>query len=208
MDEKKYKQSIDDYIGKEKLFNNELKGRIVNGISERKRKKGMIQMVKKLTPIMVLLLLVGGGTIFYLISTKPENQMLSQGEENVVTPVTGAEENRNLNEAQHEQLRETLNLSLRVIRAMINKDYEYLEGIIDPTVKLNRENNTITYGDGSYEIPLMDEFDYNHFEFRAYIVEEDKILIILGVNNVSYEFSFVEDQENSGNYLLKSLITN
>lgn len=26
---------------------------------------------------------------------------------------------------------------------MINKDYEYLEGILAPTVKLNKEHNTI-----------------------------------------------------------------
>ena len=38
---------------------------------------------------------------------------------------------------------------------MINKDYEYLEGILAPTVKLNKENKTISYGD-SNEIPIRD----------------------------------------------------
>lgn len=39
---------------------------------------------------------------------------------------------------------------------MINKDYEFLEGILDPTVKLNKENNTISYGD-SNEIPIREK---------------------------------------------------
>lgn len=38
---------------------------------------------------------------------------------------------------------------------MINKDYEFLEGILDPTVKLNKENNTISYVD-SNEISIRD----------------------------------------------------
>ncbi|WP_336045979.1 hypothetical protein [Solibacillus ferritrahens] len=156
---------------------------------------------------MILLLLIGSATIFHLISSKPENQMISQGEEKLATSVTGTEQNRDLSEAQHEQLKETLNLSLRAISAMINKDYEYLEEIIAPTVKLNKENNTISFGD-SNEIPIRDSFDYNNFEFRAYMVQEDTVLIILGVNNVSYEFSFVEHKGKSGNYLLKSIYTN
>ena len=39
---------------------------------------------------------------------------------------------------------------------MINKDCEFLEGILDPTVKLNKENNTISYGD-SNEIPIREK---------------------------------------------------
>ncbi|MFJ7828540.1 hypothetical protein [Psychrobacillus sp. NPDC096623] len=209
MDEKKFKESIDDYIGDEKLFNEQLKGRILNKIRIKKQKRVAIYMFRKLAPIMVLFLVIVGGTVFYLISSTTEKQVVSSPKEvDLVVPTQGNEgsSSTSLDEIDHERLRETLNLSFRIISAMINKDYEYLESVIDPSVNLNKENNSFTFSESTYEQPLIENFDYNNFEYRGYHFEEDKVRIILGVNNVSYEFELVEGK--SGSYLLKSYLTN
>ena len=54
----------------------------------------------------------------------------------------------------------------------------------------------------------MRNFDYTNFEFRGYMEDADKAIIILGVYNVSYKFTFVKGKSPEGNYLLKSLYTN
>ena len=92
--------------------------------------------------------------------------------------------------------------------SMINKDYDYLEKVIAPSVTLHKENDAISYDETAYEYPLMNNFDYANFEFRGYMEEGEEVFIILGVYNVSYEFTFVKSKSPEGNYLLKSLYTN
>ena len=211
---KKYKESINDYIGEEKLFNEELKGRILNRISQKKHKRRTIYMFKKSIPIVVMLLLIGGiGSIVYLISNNSEGISVTSPEENesvVMQQDNGVSNNTSDDTINQDQLRETLNLSLRIISAMINKDFDYLESVSDSSVTVNRENNSMTFGslEPSYEFTLSDSFDYKNFEFRGYEESRDTIFIYLGVYNVSYEFEFTKSKSEVSNYSFKSLLTN
>ena len=211
---KKYKESINDYIGEEKLFNEELKGRILNRISPKKHKRRTIYMFKKSIPIVVMLLLIGGiGSIVYLISNNSEGISVTSPEENesvVMQQDNGVSNNTSDDTINQDQLRETLNLSLRIISAMINKDFDYLESVSDSSVTVNRENNSMTFGslEPPYEFTLLDSFDYKNFEFRGYEESRDTIFIYLGVYNVSYEFEFTKSKSEVSNYSFKSLLTN
>ncbi|MFC4353866.1 hypothetical protein ACFO0S_02145 [Chryseomicrobium palamuruense] len=211
MDENKFKESIADYIGDEKLFNEQLKGRILTESRTKKQKREAVYMFSKLAPLMVLVLVIVGGTVFYLISNTLEKQVVSPPNEvemEVPTQENEGSISTSLDEIDHERLREPLNTSFRIISAMINKDYEYLASVIEPSVKLNRENNsfTFTFSDSTYEQQLIENFDYNNFEYRGYRFEGDSVYIILGVYNASFEFEFVEAE--NGTYLLKSFLTN
>lgn len=158
---------------------------------------------------MVILLFLGGGIGFYISSkASPEKQAVSSTIE-YGPVVKGKESSSGTNyDIERDQLRDTLNLSFRIINAMINKDYEYLENVIDPSVTLNKEDNIITFTEINYESKLMERFDYNNFEFRGYMRDGEHILIILGVYNVMYEFKYVENKNVPGTYLLKSILTN
>ena len=213
MDEKKYKESINDYIGEEKLFNEELKGRILNRIRQKKHKRRAIYMFKKSIPIVAVMLLLIGGSIYYLISNNSEGISVTSPEENesvVMQQDNEVSNNTSDDTINQDQLRETLNLSLRIISAMLNKDFDYLESVSDSSVTVNRENNSMTFGslEPPYEFTLSDSFDYNNFEFRGYQESRDTIYIYLGVYNVSYEFEFVKIKSEVSNYSFRSLITN
>jgi cell division protein FtsB len=72
MDENKYKKSIEEVIGDENLFNQQLKGRILNEIREKKQRSGVVSLLHKLTPVFIaLFLLLGGGAFFYLTFNTP-----------------------------------------------------------------------------------------------------------------------------------------
>ncbi len=82
MDENKYKESIDEYIGDEKLFNQQLKGRILNEIRRNKQRKGMPSLFRKITPVVIgLLLLIGSGTFFYLSNLNDKQKVSSPSED-------------------------------------------------------------------------------------------------------------------------------
>ena len=171
-------------------------------------------MFKKSIPIVVMLLLIGGiGSIVYLISNNSEGISVTSPEENesvVMQQDNGVSNNTSDDTINQDQLRETLNLSLRIISAMINKDFDYLESVSDSSVTVNRENNSMTFGslEPSYEFTLSDSFDYKNFEFRGYEESRDTIFIYLGVYNVSYEFEFTKSKSEVSNYSFKSLLTN
>lgn len=167
-------------------------------------------MFRKLIPIMVFLFLLGGGIIFYISSNTSDKQLVSSPHEGeLIDPKQGnGEFSGTYIDPEQDKLKETLNMSFRVIDAMINKDYEYLESNIAPSVTLNKEDNSITFGEMNYSMELMTDFDYSNFEFRGYTIEEDQVMIILGVYNVSYYFEYVEGKSKYGNYLLKALYTN
>ena len=164
-------------------------------------------MFKKNILIIVVLLVIGGGAAFYLLSPNVDSS-LEESEDVTIEQEDVILSNTNDNTINQDHLRETLNLSLRIISAMINKDYDYLEKVIAPSVTLHKENDSISYDETAYEYPLMNNFDYANFESRGYMEEEEEVIIILGIYNVSYEFTFVKSRSPEGNYLLKSLYTN
>lgn len=72
MDDKKIKEAIDNYIGKEKMYNPAMKERFLNGLytNREKRKK---YAPTRLIPSVSLLFLLFGGAFFYYISVEREN---------------------------------------------------------------------------------------------------------------------------------------
>jgi hypothetical protein len=72
VDEKKIKESIDTYIGKEKLFTNQFRNRVLSNAL--KSKPQGVPLIYKLKPIFALLfLIVGGLTYFFLSDNLNEN---------------------------------------------------------------------------------------------------------------------------------------
>ncbi|MES1047559.1 membrane lipoprotein lipid attachment site-containing protein [Heyndrickxia sp. FSL K6-6286] len=103
-----------------------------------------------------------------------------------------------------EQLRETMNLSFKIIQAMINKDYNYLETIKNSNVTINQKRNTFIFDD-AHEQAFLQSIDYDHFEYRFHHLEDDVITVGFAQNNSEIVFQF---SQKEGRYLLSSFITN
>lgn len=72
MDENKYKESIEECIGNEQLFSQQLRGRILTELRGKKQRKGTFSFFKRLTPVAItLLLFIGGGTFLYFTLSAP-----------------------------------------------------------------------------------------------------------------------------------------
>ena len=85
--------------------------------------------------------MIGGGISLYLNSNTFEKRISSQQEDELVGPSQGYGESTRMESKDHELLRETLNLSFRIISGMLSEDYDYLETILHSSVKLNSEND-------------------------------------------------------------------
>ncbi len=219
MDDKQIKNSIDECIGEEKLFNDALKNRILFRVNRKENDKGLWIMLKKITPAFVLLLtIVGGITFFMLLKSDNKEQMTSpnieyigsdnnhsQGTEDLATP------NTNQQLQLQDEFREVLNLTFQIINAMVEKDYTYLSEVCDQSVEMNTTNHTIKFnaiGENGYEANLLEDFDFKTMEYRGYHIEGDEMFIFLAINHIAYEFTFIKGNSQYGNYLLKSIITN
>ncbi|MFX3673454.1 MAG: hypothetical protein ACE3JQ_03260 [Paenisporosarcina sp.] len=66
MEEKRIKESIDYYIGKEKLFTNQIRNRILSNALKSKPQR--IPLINKLKPILALLFLIVGAVTFLFLS--------------------------------------------------------------------------------------------------------------------------------------------
>ena len=97
MDEQKYKESIEQTIGDEQLFTQQLKGRILTGL---RKKKSKVTRFKKLTPVLIaLLLFIGGGTFLYFNVSAPSKQVNGSSNDGGLFDLTDdAEETNNQNE--------------------------------------------------------------------------------------------------------------
>lgn len=189
------KESIQQIIGDEPLYSDRMKREIVRTIQKKKYRNKMQQRLNLALPAFVLVFLVGGWGVFY---------GLLSGDEPVHQPGVELE---TIAPSEQEQLQETFNLTMRIIDAMVTKDYAYLESVSDSSVTIDYENEILTYDDWGYQA-FIDSFEYENFEYRGFMVEGDSLFLILGVYNVSYEFQFVRDPDSEEGYLLKSLLTN
>lgn len=217
MDEKKIKNSIDEYIGEGKLFNDAFKKRIIYNVNRKQKNKGLSSLVKNTTPAFILLLMIVGGIIFFMLSNNKEQISTpnieynglennnSQGTTDLTTPPADVQLQL------HDEFREVLNLTFKTINAMVERDYTYLSEISEKSVEINATNNTIIFnsiGENGYEASLLEDFDFKTLEYRGYHVEGDEMFIFLAIDHIAYEFTFIKGNSQHGNYLLKSIITN
>ena len=84
MDEKKIKESIEHYIGKEKLFTNQLRNRVLSNV--RKSKPQRIPLINRLLPTFTLLFLSIGAVIFvfFSIGQNDEHTTANKGNNEIV----------------------------------------------------------------------------------------------------------------------------
>jgi hypothetical protein len=89
-----------------------------------------------------------------------------------------ASTNNQKNEELMENIRDTLNLSFKVLSAMSDKDFDYLQSVAAPDVKISKDSETLTTEIG--EIPLLKPINLKELEYRGYVQEsEDKFQIAL-----------------------------
>lgn len=103
-----------------------------------------------------------------------------------------------------EQLRTTLNLSLSIIHAMVNKDYSFLESIVDSSVTISEEDNSFLFEE--HEQKFLQSIDFERFEYRFHDTKNDTIIVGFASNYTSdLVFRFIHQDDN---YKLISFITN
>lgn len=191
MRDKEVKKSIQQFVGEKPLYSERMKREIMQKVRVKKRKTFWMRR-EFAVPALVFLLLIGGSVLFY--------EMLA-GSTPVQQPIVVEEP------SEQQQLQETFNLTMRLIDAMLIKDFAYLESVVGPDVTIDYENEKLTYEDiGSQQ--MLTYFDYENFEYRGFIVQDDAMRIVLGVYNGSYEFEFVRDPSSEEGYVLKSFLTN
>ncbi len=160
-------------------------------------------MKKILIAFIILLVLVGcsnkGDTKQQTSSNNESNlNVLTQQNEELKKQL---EERPNL---KSEQLRETMNLSLKIIQAMENLDYNYLETIKDSNVTINHEKKAFIF-DNVHEQEFSQSVDYSNLEYRFHHLENNLITVGFAQNNSEIVFKF---SQKEGKYLLNSFITN
>lgn len=156
---------------------------------------------------LVVLILVGCSN-----KESVEPQTNKENEIQLDTPITQDEElKRQLEERPNLpalQLRETLNLSLKIIRAMDNLDFNFLETVVAPNTKIDHEKKVFIFENGHEQNFL--NVDYNILEYHFHDLTDGVITVAFAQpssqhGNIEIYFEFV--QEN-GKYLLNSYTTN
>lgn len=79
-------------------------------------------------------------------------------------------------------LRETMNLSFKIIQAMDSKDYEFLKSVSSSGVKIDQENNQVVfnYGEDEVRMDFLNELHFGNLEYwgSGYTENEIKFQII------------------------------
>jgi len=103
-----------------------------------------------------------------------------------------------------DQLRESMNLSLKAFDAMLKKDYDYLQSISDSDVTINSDTNSFHF-DGRHDQNFISSMDYSKLEYRFHDKNNDMITVGFAVNSIEYYFEFIQDGETM---LLHTFTTN
>lgn len=103
-----------------------------------------------------------------------------------------------------DQLRESMNLSLKAFNAMIKKDYDYLQAISDSGVTINRETNSFHF-EGLHDQNFLTSIDFSKLEYRYHDKKDEKITVGFAVNSIEYYFEFIQEGETM---LLHAFTTN
>jgi hypothetical protein len=104
-------------------------------------------------------------------------------------------------------LRETMNLTFKMIHAMQSKDYAFIEGVLSPEITLDKENGSFSYE--TYNQNFVTGIDFNNLEYRYHHQEKDTITIGFAVykdeSHSTLDFTYIK----SGNgWKLQSFVTN
>ena len=113
-------------------------------------------------------------------------------------------------------LRETLNMTFKLLAAMNSGDITYIKSVLSPNVKLSENKNELVIQDGdwSFKSAFIRNIQWNDFEFRGYEqidAEHFRLFVARNITtpgsegNISYEFSFVRSSE--GDWLFDGFIS-
>ncbi|MGP3788493.1 lipoprotein [Paenibacillus sp. 1A_MP2] len=114
-------------------------------------------------------------------------------------------------------LRETLNLTFKIISAMETKDYAYIESVSSSDVEVSHQNNSILLknAESPSEVAFLNEISLEELEFRGYN-QKDKDHFMLALakvittkgseGNIELNFDFVR-ADNDG-WLFNGFTTN
>ncbi|MHA7583310.1 mediator of RNA polymerase II transcription subunit 4 [Paenibacillus vandeheii] len=113
-------------------------------------------------------------------------------------------------------LRETLNMTFKLIAAMESEDTAYIESVSSPNVDISTSSDTlIIHNTGhSYEVNFIKGIQWDEFEFRGYNQKDtDHFMLFIAQHittkgsegNIAYEFSFVRSPE--GNWLFDGYVS-
>ncbi len=177
--------------------------------------KGVTIMMNKLTAILLLLFLTLGGMVYCYFSSTSQNEPQIASDVNSVTP----EKTFNENEERHQlleqrpilsahDLRETLNLSFKIMNAMASKDYAYLKSISASTVTIDEDSNSFHFAsDIDHEQKFLQSVDFDNLEYRFHDMVDDIITVGFAYKSVEVYYEFVKS-DTEPFYLLRSYVTN
>ncbi|WP_337034344.1 hypothetical protein [Paenibacillus illinoisensis] len=131
------------------------------------------------------------------------------------------EENTRLQESVNDEetrtnLRETLNMTFKLIAAMESEDTAYIESVSSPNVEIATSRNALVvqYGEFSYEVNFIKSILWDEFEFRGYNQKDsDHFMLFIArtittkgsEGTIEYEFSFIRSPE--GEWLFDGYIS-
>ncbi|MGD0032214.1 hypothetical protein SLT67_12690 [Paenibacillus illinoisensis] len=151
-----------------------------------------------------------------------ENNPLSeQNAEMTQTIKELREENTRLQESVNDKetrtnLRETLNMTFKLIAAMESEDTAYIKSVSSPNVKIaaNRNAFVVQHGESSYEANFIKSILWDEFEFRGYDQKDSDHFMLFVARTITtkgsegtieYEFSFIRSTE--GEWLFDGYIS-
>ncbi|KYG30050.1 hypothetical protein AZF04_20105 [Alkalihalobacillus trypoxylicola] len=104
----------------------------------------------------------------------------------------------------NEHLRESMALSIEIIYAMLNKDYNFLETISSPKISVNHDSNSFTINNQKEQ--FLQNIDFSNIKYKLHNLSSinDAIVVVFGENDLDIELKFERDNEY---YLLSSFVT-
>ncbi|PAF31320.1 hypothetical protein [Paenibacillus sp. 7516] len=119
-------------------------------------------------------------------------------------------------EESRTNLRETLNMTFKLMAAMESEDTAYIKSISSPNVKIAASRNALVvqHGDSSYEANFIKSILWDEFEFRGYDQKDSDHFMLFVAKTmttkgsegmIEYEFSFIRSPE--GEWLFDGYIS-
>ncbi|WP_338589030.1 hypothetical protein V6669_28485 [Paenibacillus sp. Y5S-9] len=112
-----------------------------------------------------------------------------------------------------ESLRETLNITFKLMAAMQSNNYTYLESVSSPNIEISQQNNIIIskLEQGDFEVPFLQNVSLNNLEYRGFNpLDSDRVILHMAIvwsdGNSALDLYFIRSEE--GNWLFDGLHTN